>query len=103
VQQLVTGAVRSGLWAKIHLEEVAEVAAQYWNQDPDLIRYAMNTPEKRIVFDRFIPEKEELQYLANLMQRFGLTASADIEGLVCDDFARQVPLGAVTSLSAILP
>jgi NitT/TauT family transport system substrate-binding protein len=103
VQQLVTGAVRSGLWAKIHLKEVADVAAQYWNQDPELIRYAMNTPKDRIVFDRFTPKEGELQYLGNLMQRFGLTASADIEGLVCDRFARQVPLGEVTTMGAIFP
>ena len=67
VQQLVDGAVRSGLWARDHLREVADVAAQYWNQDPDLIRYAMNTPQHRIVFDQFLPKNDELQYLASLM------------------------------------
>jgi NitT/TauT family transport system substrate-binding protein len=103
VQQLVTGAVRSGFWAKNHLKEVADVVAQYWNQDPELIRYAMNTPKNRIVFDQYTPKEEELQYLGNLMQRFGLTASADIEGLVCDQFARQVPLGEVITLKSILP
>jgi NitT/TauT family transport system substrate-binding protein len=103
VQQLVNGAVRSGLWAKNHLEAVADIAAQYWNQDPALIRYALNTPERRIVFDQFTPKKEELQYLGNLMQRFGLTPTADIDGLVYAQFARQVPLGKVTTLNKILP
>ncbi|MEJ2639590.1 MAG: ABC transporter substrate-binding protein [Desulfosarcinaceae bacterium] len=103
VQQLVTGAVRSGLWAKDHLGEVADVAAKYWNQDPELIHYAMNTPEKRIVFDQYTPKEQELQHIDNLMRRFGLTASADIEGLVCDRFARRAPLGEVSSLDAILP
>jgi NitT/TauT family transport system substrate-binding protein len=103
VQRLVDGAVRSGLWAKDHLREVATVAAQYWNQDPDLIHYAMNTPENRIVFDQSTPKKEELQYLGSLMHRFGLTDSADIEGLVSDRFARKSPHGGVTSLNTILP
>jgi NitT/TauT family transport system substrate-binding protein len=103
VQRLVSGAARSGLWAKAHLKEVAEVAAQYWNQDPELIRYAMNTPKKRIVFDQFTPIKAELLYIAKLMQRFGLTATADIDGLVCDQFARQAPLGDVSGMNTILP
>jgi NitT/TauT family transport system substrate-binding protein len=103
VQQLVNGAVRSGLWAQAHPHGVADVAAQYWHQDPELIRYAMNTPENRIVFDQYTPQKAELAYLTELMHRFGLTASADVEGLVADHFARRVPLEGVTTLESILP
>jgi NitT/TauT family transport system substrate-binding protein len=103
VQQLVSGAVRSGLWAKTHLNAAADVVAKYWNQDPELIRFAMNTPEKRIVFDQFTPKKQELQYFGDLMRRFGLTTSADIEGLVCDQFARLAPLGTVTTVDDIFP
>lgn len=103
VQQLVNGAVRSGLWAKAHLKAVADVVSEYWNQDPELIHYAMNTPEQRIVFDQFTPKKAELQFIGKLMRRFGLTTSTDIEGLVCDQFARQAPLGEVLTLDAILP
>ncbi|MDJ0781199.1 MAG: ABC transporter substrate-binding protein [Desulfosarcinaceae bacterium] len=103
VQQLVSGAVRSGLWAKRHPQTVSRVLSRYWHQDPELIRYAMNTPENRIVFNQYTPIEEELQYIGNLMHRFGLTAAADIEGLVADRFALQVPLGEVASLDAILP
>jgi NitT/TauT family transport system substrate-binding protein len=103
VQQLVNGAVRSGLWAEKHIKEVADVAARYWNQDPELIRYALNTPENRIVFDQFTPIEDELQQIGNLMHRFGLTTSAHIEGLVSGRFARRASLESVTSLDTIIP
>jgi NitT/TauT family transport system substrate-binding protein len=92
-----------GLWAKNHLQEAADVAAQNWNQDPKLIYYALNTPEGRIVFDQFTPKDDELQYFGELMQRFGLTASSDIEGLIFDRFAREASLAGVTSLDTIVP
>lgn len=103
IQQLVTGAVRAGLWAKDHPREVADVTAKYWNQDPELIRYAMNTPKGRIVFDQFLPKQTEMEDLAALMHRFGLTPSANVDGLVEDRFARQVPLEDVTTLDTLLP
>lgn len=103
VQQLVSGAVRAGLWAQAHPQEVADVVSRYWNQDPELIRYAMNTPEGRIVFDQFLPKQTEMQTLASLMHRFGLTPSAKVDGLVSDRFARQVPLEGVNALDSLLP
>lgn len=103
IQQLVTGAVRAGLWAQDHPQEVAEVAAKYWNQDPELIRFAMNTPRGRIVFDQFLPKQTEMEDLAVLMHRFGLTSSANVDGLVTDRFARHVPLEDVTTLDSLLP
>jgi NitT/TauT family transport system substrate-binding protein len=48
----------------------------------------MNTPKGRTVFDRYIPIPKELQQMADLMVRFKLSASADIDGLIEDRFAR---------------
>jgi NitT/TauT family transport system substrate-binding protein len=103
IQQLVSGAVRAGVWAKAHPQEVAQVTAKYWNQDPELIRYAMNTPEGRIVFDQFLPKQGEMEDLATLMHRFGLTPSDNVDDLVTDRFARQAPFEGVAGLDTLLP
>lgn len=95
--------MRAGVWAKAHPQEVAQVAAEYWNQDPELINYAMNTPEGRIVFDQFLPKQAEIKDLAELMRRFDLIPSSDVDGLVSDRFASQVSLVGVTSLDSLFP
>ncbi len=102
VQQLVSGAARSGVWARQHPQEAAAVASRYWNQPTEVIRYALTTPEARIAYDRFLPCTEEIQNLAEKMQRFDLVAHTDITGLVDDGFARRANLGGVTDLASIL-
>ncbi|MGD9096543.1 MAG: ABC transporter substrate-binding protein [Desulfobacterales bacterium] len=103
VQQLVSGAARSGVWARQHPREAAAVAARYWNQPPEVIRYALTTPEARIAYDRFTPRTDEIQALAEKMHRFDLLADTDIAGLVDDGFARRADLRGVTDLDSILP
>ena len=96
VRHLVEGAVRSGFWAQGHLQQAAEVAARYWGQPRDLVEYALNTPPKRIVFDRYIPLQGEMQQIADLMVRFGLVQTPKIDGLVEDRFARNAALSGIT-------
>ncbi len=103
VQQLVSGAARSGVWARQHPQEAAAVAARYWNQPPEIIRYALTTPEARIAYDRFTPRTDEIQNLAQKMHRFGLVVHTDVTGLVEDGFARQTDLGGITDFASILP
>jgi NitT/TauT family transport system substrate-binding protein len=103
VQQLVSGAARSGIWARHHPQEAAEVAAHYWNQPLDVITYALTTPDARIEYDRFVPQAAEIQEIADKMLRSGLVSHADITDLVDDRFARQADLKAVTDLTSILP
>ncbi len=97
VQALVQGAARSGLWIKQNIDEAVRIGAQYWGQPSDLVKYALTTPEHRIVFDRFIPRESEMQEIADLMVRFGLSKGNDINGLVEDRFARDADLDNISS------
>jgi NitT/TauT family transport system substrate-binding protein len=102
VRYLVEGAVRSGLWAQSHLSQAAVIASQYWGQPVDLVEYAMNTPKGRTVFDRYVPVSEELQGMADLMLRYKLSASADIDGLIEDRFARLANTDGISDVGSIL-
>ncbi len=102
VRYLVEGAVRSGLWAQHNLSQAAEIASQYWGQPVDLVEYAMNTPKGRIVFDQYTPVREELQQMADLMLRYSLTTSADIDGLIEDRFARHANTSGISDVASIL-
>ncbi|MGD8833393.1 MAG: ABC transporter substrate-binding protein [Desulfobacteraceae bacterium] len=103
VKFLVEGVVKSGIWAEKNLSSAAAIASRYWGQPVDLVEYALKTPQGRIVFDQYIPVQEELQYMADLMVRFNLIKTADIDGLVEDRFAREVNTDSVSDLSSILP
>ncbi len=103
VQQLVTAAARSGIWARQHPRQAAAVAARYWNQPLEVITYALTTPQARIEYDRFTPLRAEIQALADQMHRFDLVPHTDITALVDDRFARQANLNSVTDLASILP
>jgi NitT/TauT family transport system substrate-binding protein len=102
VQALVEGAARSGLWAQKNIAQAAQVASRYWGQPVELVEYAMNTPEHRIQFDKFLPHQEEMQQMADLMVRFGLIKEKAIAGLVEDRFARQADLDAISAMDTIL-
>ena len=102
VTQLVQSAMRSGLWAEQHPDEAADIAAQYWNQPPDLIRYALTTPTARIDYQRSIPESAEIQLLADLMVQYKLIDHNDIAGLVEDRFAQEADLKAIANVGSIL-
>ena len=101
VRTLVHGAARSGMWASGHLAEAAKIVSGYWNQKSSLVSYALSTPPGRIVFDRFVPIEQELQEIADLMVKFGLTPSNDIKGLVDDSFARDIEPRPVNDLHDI--
>jgi NitT/TauT family transport system substrate-binding protein len=102
VRDLVQGAVRSGLWAQHNSAEASEIASQYWGQAVELVKYAMNTPEGRIVFDKYIPDVEELQKMADLMVRFKLIETGEITDLVEDRFAREANIDGIDGIPSIL-
>jgi NitT/TauT family transport system substrate-binding protein len=102
VEALVQGAARSGLWARNNPARAAEIASRYWGQPADLVTFALTAPEQRIVFDKFLPRHEELQYMADLMVAFGLIDEGNIEGLVEDRFARRANLAGIGDLGTIL-
>lgn len=92
VQMLVQGAARSGMWIEQNIAQAVEIGARYWGQPRDLVEYALTTPEHRIVFNQYTPKKDEMQSIADMMQRFGLSKGNNIEGLVDDRFAMNADL-----------
>ena len=96
VKKLVTAAARAGFWAKNHPDKSIEIASNYWNQPPDLVRYALTTPKNRVLFDLFTPKNAEMQAIANDMLSLGLIKNANIDGLVDDQFAKAVKFEAIT-------
>lgn len=102
VKALVQGAARSGIWARNNVDEAANIAARYWNQPVDLIKYAMTTPADRILVDRYTPVMAEMQEIADLMVKFDLAENNEISGLVEDSFAKEADTSDVTTLESIL-
>jgi NitT/TauT family transport system substrate-binding protein len=102
IQKMVQGAARSGFWASHHTKDAARIVSNYWNQSPDFITYALEKPENRIVFDRFVPKEEEMQYLANQMFRYGLLKENQISGLVDDRFSLASNLNDISDVKSIL-
>jgi NitT/TauT family transport system substrate-binding protein len=103
VKYLVESVIRSGIWAKQNLSQAAAIASRYWGQPTDLVEYALNTPQGRVEFDKYVPIQAELQYMADLMVRYDLIKTADVDGLVEDRFARQTDTEMVSNLSSIFP
>ena len=101
VRMLVEGAARSGLWAKKHPHQAARIAARYWNQQADLVEYALTEPVGRIVYDQFVPKEDEIQELADMMLRFKLIDNNNISGLIDDRFALAVPLDPIEEIEDI--
>lgn len=102
VQHFVTAAARSGIWAQNNLDEAAVIAANYWNQDLDLVKYALNTPANRVVFDDFIPKSVEMQDIADRMVENQLLKSNSIESLIEADFAEKANLKGVSTLDSVI-
>lgn len=102
VKVLVQGAVRSGVWANENPLEAAGVVAEYWNQSKELVEYALTKPEKRTVYNRYIPAVKEMQLMADIMKKHSLVDGNDITGLVDDSFAKSVDISNVTSLESIV-
>jgi NitT/TauT family transport system substrate-binding protein len=100
VRQFVQGAARASLWAKTHQQEAAEIAAKYWSQSPDVAKFALSS--RKVVFDHFLPKKEEMQQIADLMTKHKLIENNKIDGLVDDQFAASVKIEDVPELADIL-
>ncbi len=102
IQQFVSAAARSGQWAQKNPDEAAEIASSYWNQDVELVKYALNTPKNRIVYDQFVPQAAEMQQIADMMVENALIADHSIEGLIDDRFARKADLTRIEGLGSVL-
>ncbi|MCI5148204.1 MAG: ABC transporter substrate-binding protein [Candidatus Electrothrix sp. MAN1_4] len=102
VEKFVQGAVRSGIWAKKNPDEAAEIAARYWSQSVDLVKYALHVAGGRTVYDEYLPRIEEMQEIADLMVRYKLIESNNIEGIVDAQFAENADTDHVETIDDIL-
>lgn len=102
VQALATGAARAGQWAKNNLDQAAKISSKYWNQPLELVDYALKNPKNRTNFDRFVPQMDEMQKIVDLMKRFGLTDSVDVEGVIDDQFAKKANLENITTINSVI-
>lgn len=101
-EKLVETAARSGIWADRNPDDAARIASGYWNQSVDLVRYTLTNPNRRVVYDRFVPKEDELQAMADLMVHYDMIKGANISGLVEDRFALAASLDGIDNLKSIL-
>ncbi len=99
---LVQAAARAGVWAQHNPKKTADIAAKYWRQPIELVTYTLTTPANRFVYDKFVPVEAELQYMADLMQKYSLAEKSDIKGLVEDKFALNADISGVTTIETII-
>lgn len=102
VKLLVESAARSGVWAQNNPVQAASVVANYWNQPPDLVKYALTLPKDRTVYDLYIPKYSEMKKMANEMMKFKLIANSNIKGLVDDSFAKNLDMTDVYTINSII-
>ncbi|HEX5757673.1 MAG TPA: ABC transporter substrate-binding protein [Thermoanaerobaculia bacterium] len=75
VQTLVDGIARSGLWldeGKPHREHAADfVGRYYFNQPPELLRWALTKDLQRVIYTRLSPRKADFDLVRDLMLEAG--------------------------------
>ena len=75
VQTLVDGIARSGLWldeGRPHREHAADfVGRYYFNQPPELLRWALTRDLERVVYTRLSPRKQDFDLVRDLMLEAG--------------------------------
>ena len=76
VQVLVDGIARSGLWldtSKPHREDAADfVGRLYYNQKPQLLRWALTNPMNRVMYSPLAPLKPDFDLIRDLMIETGV-------------------------------
>jgi NitT/TauT family transport system substrate-binding protein len=94
VQTLVDGIARSGLWldeGKPHREHASDfVGRYYFNQPPELLRWALTTDLERVIYSRLQPRKGDFDLVRDLMLETGiLDRRIEFEEYVDGRFADQ--------------
>lgn len=76
VQSLVTGIAKSGLWLEGGMEHrlraAEEVATQYYNQEPRLLRFVLSKPPDRVTYDNLRLARYEFQKIHDLALEAGI-------------------------------
>jgi NitT/TauT family transport system substrate-binding protein len=72
VGDLVRGIAESGEWAETHRPEAARIAAPYFRQREDLIRFVLTQPPDRVSYRMLTPLDEDLQQIHDMALQQGL-------------------------------
>jgi NitT/TauT family transport system substrate-binding protein len=93
VQELVDGIAKSGKWLDEGLEhrmEAAEVAAaNYYFQDPDLLKFVLSKPVDRVKYTNLAPLKPDFDEIMELSLEMGvLSRRLPFEEYVDDSFVK---------------
>jgi NitT/TauT family transport system substrate-binding protein len=72
VRELVRGIASSGEWIEDHREEAARVAAPYFRQKEEVIRYVLTVPRDRVRYTNLTPEDAELQKIHDQGLKLGI-------------------------------
>ena len=76
VQELVDGIARSGLWldeGRPHREDAADfVGRYYYNQRPQLLRWALTHPLDRVTYTQLGPRKADFDMVRDMMIETGV-------------------------------
>jgi NitT/TauT family transport system substrate-binding protein len=72
VRDLVRGIAESGEWAETHRLEAAHVAAPYFRQNEEVVRYVLTQPPDRVSYRMLTPTDEDLQKIHDLALKVGL-------------------------------
>ena len=76
VRDLVRGIAESGEWAEGHRLDAARVAAPYFRQNEELIRYVLTQPPDRVSYRMLTPTDEDLQKIEDMALKMGLLERA---------------------------
>ncbi len=71
VSDLVRGIAESGQWAETHREEAARIAAPYFKQKEELVRYVLTQPD-RVSYSLLTPSDEDLQSIHDMALKQGI-------------------------------
>jgi NitT/TauT family transport system substrate-binding protein len=72
VRELVRDIAKSGVWIEGHREEAAHVAAPYFRQKEEVIRYVLTVPKDRVRYDQLTPDDAELQKIHDMGLQLGI-------------------------------
>lgn len=72
VKDLVRGIAESGAWAETHREEAAKLAAPYFRQNEEVLRFVLTADPHRVSYVNLTPSEQELQSIQNMGIALGM-------------------------------
>ena len=87
VRDLVRGIAQSGEWAETHRLDAARVAAPYFRQDEEVVRFVLTQPPDRVSYRMLTPTDEDLGKIEDMALKAGiLEKKIDLKDLIDRSF-----------------